>query len=172
MVHRPLTSHTVSPHTPPTDPFDHLLTNCSVSHVLTWKAPVSVPIQTRFSTSFRSSLKMHLFHNAFTWVSEIVTLFMGWLGVGWGGGGLHLSHGLVGGRGAAKHGTNRRACRCCHFFICWACVLCVSYCMCVFYVSVVYVSVYVCVSVCACTCACEEVSVQVSVCNHIAGGCV
>ena len=59
------TSHTVSPRTPPTDPFDHLLTNCSVFHVLTWKAPVqtrsfqyqapcvwnSVPIQTRFSTS-------------------------------------------------------------------------------------------------------------------------
>ena len=31
----PLTSHTVSPRTLPTDPFDHLLTNCSVSHVLT-----------------------------------------------------------------------------------------------------------------------------------------
>ena len=35
MVHCPLTSHTVSPRTPLTDPFDHLLTNCSVSHVIT-----------------------------------------------------------------------------------------------------------------------------------------
>ena len=35
MVHCPRTSHTVSPRTPPTDHFDHLLTNCSVSHVLT-----------------------------------------------------------------------------------------------------------------------------------------
>ena len=34
MVHCPLTYHTVSPRTLPTDPFDHL-TNCSVSHVLT-----------------------------------------------------------------------------------------------------------------------------------------
>ena len=47
----------------------------------------SVLIQTRFSTSltsFKSSLKMHLFCNAFTWVSEIVTIGMGWFG---GGGG-------------------------------------------------------------------------------------
>ena len=35
-----LTFGTVSPHTLPTDLFDHLLTNCSVSHVLTWKVPV------------------------------------------------------------------------------------------------------------------------------------
>ena len=35
MVHCPRTSHTVSPRTPPTDHFDHILTNCSVSHVLT-----------------------------------------------------------------------------------------------------------------------------------------
>ena len=74
----------------------------------------------------------------------------GLVGGGVGGGGLHLSHGLGGGTGAAKHGTNRRACRCCHFFICWACVLCVSYCMCVFSVSVVYVSVCECVRVHVC----------------------
>ena len=50
----------------------------------------SVPIQTRLSpslTSFKSSLKTHLFRNAFTWVSEIVTLGMGWWRGGGGGGG-------------------------------------------------------------------------------------
>ena len=154
----------------------------------------SVPIQTQFSTSlasFKSSLKTHLFRNAFTWVFEIVTIGMGWRGGGGGGG------------GAAKHGTNRRACCCCHFFICWACVclcvcLCVCMCVCGGYLTVcVCVYVYacacfvlvwyvsqcgcVCVCVCVCVrecvcawaCACEEVSVsvQVSVCNHI-GGCV
>ena len=35
----PYLSHCLSSYTP-TDHFDHLLTNCSVSHVLTWKAPV------------------------------------------------------------------------------------------------------------------------------------
>ena len=48
--------------------------------------------------------------------------------------------------------------------------VCVYVCVCV----CVYVCVSVCVCVCARTCACEEVgvSVQVSVCNHIVGGCV
>ena len=48
------------------------------------------------------------------------------------------------------------------------CCVCLTACVC--FMLVWYMSV--CVSVCACTCACEEVSVQVSVCNHIAGGCV
>ena len=50
----------------------------------------SVPIQTRLSlplTSFKSSLKTHLFRNAFTRVSEIVALGMGWWRGGGGGGG-------------------------------------------------------------------------------------
>ena len=58
----------------------------------------SVPIQTRLSpslTSFKSSLKTHLFRTAFTRVSEIVTVGMGWWRGGGGGGG----------GGAAKHGT-------------------------------------------------------------------
>ena len=53
------------------------------------------------------------------------------------------------------------------YFIACVCVCCVL----VWYVSQ-WGCVCVCVSVCARVCACEEVSVQVSVCNHIVGGCV
>ena len=48
---------------------------------------------------FKSSLKTHLFRNAFTRVSEIVTLGMGWWrggGGGGGGGGALQSMGLTG----------------------------------------------------------------------------
>ena len=44
---------------------------------------------------------------------------------------------------------------------------CVCVCVCVWYVSQ-----YGCVCECVHACACEDVSMQVSVCNQIVGGCV
>ena len=71
VVHCPLTSHTVSPCTLPTDPFDHLLTNCSLLLVLTWKALFQYRPDSLHLISFKSSLKMHLFCAVFTRNSEI-----------------------------------------------------------------------------------------------------
>ena len=177
MVHCPRTSHSLSSYTPHRSlrsSSDKLLCVPRVNlksagaRSFQYQAPCvwnSVPIQTRLSpslTSFKSSLKMHLFRNAFTWVSEIVTLGMGW----WRGGG-------GGGGGAAKHGTNRRACWCRHCFICWACVfvcvcvVCLTMCVCM--CVCVRVCVCVCVSECvrARSCACEGVSECAGVCVHL-----
>ena len=118
MVHCPLTSHCLSSYTP------HRSLRSSSGKLLCvprvnlksagarsfqYQAPClwnSVPIQTRFSTSltsFKSSLKTHLFRNAFTWVWNCHPrhgLVEGWWWGRGGGGGL-LSMGLTGKPAAA-----------------------------------------------------------------------
>ena len=165
----PLTSHTVSPCTPPTDHFDHLLTNCSVSHMLTWKAPVQgLSNIRRLVCGTLSRYKpdcLHLSHllNPASNSKRTSSTMPSHESLKLGGGG---------GGGATKHGTNRRACCCRHCFICFVCVWCVFVCGCVCVCMWVLcgvcqcgcVHVYMSECVHMCSCACEGVSECAGVC--------
>ena len=147
----------LQPHTLPTDPFDWSSSDklLSVPHVNlksasqglfnTDQAPglwnCCVPIQTQFSpslTSFKSSLKTHLFCTAFTWDSEIICQSQGaWSG---GGGGGMQSMGLTG-EPAAAATFSSVVCVASH---------CVCVCVCVHVCGVFHSvdDVYRCVCVC------------------------
>ena len=159
MVHCPLTSHTVSPRTPPQIPViifwqTALCPTCWLEKCRCMLFSISGALCVVLCPARHKPDFLHLWH-LLNPVSKCTSSTM------------------VEGRGAAKHGTNRRACCCHHFFICWecvfVCVVCVLLHVCVLCYCGMCHSVDVCVSGCAwtCMCACDEVSVQVSVCNHM-----
>ena len=186
MLHCPLP---LQLHTLPTDPFnwsssDKLL---SVPHVnlksasqglfSTDQAPglwnCCVPIQTQYSpslTSFKSSLKTHLFCTAFTWDSEISCQSQG----AWSGGGGMQSMGLTG-EPAAAATFSSAVCVASHCVCVCVWMMCtgVFVCVCVVCVTVwmMCMGVFVCVwggggRTCVRLRRCE----CVGACNLIVGG--